>query len=53
MVLAEGDAVGQGVLIPTIYPTIEETSPDEIHNETSARGNDGGILRELKGENNG
>ena len=46
--IAEGDAIGQIVLVPVITPEITEVSKDDIHQSKTSRGSAGGIVSQLE-----
>jgi dUTP pyrophosphatase len=50
IVITHGAAIAQLLLIPTIYPKIEEVSINELYLEESDRGKTGGIVTELNNE---
>jgi dUTP pyrophosphatase len=48
LLIFEGEAIAQLVIVPVITPSVEEVSKDAIHSSKSARGTTGGIVSQVE-----
>ncbi|GAP11604.1 dUTPase [Bellilinea caldifistulae] len=48
LVFEAGDAVGQLLILPILTPQVEEVSPEEFNQNTTARGASGGIVEQKR-----